>query len=125
MSGIGQNARFYEDFTIGDAWVTPRRTITEADIVAFSAFSGDHNPIHTDQEFAKTTIYGDRLLHGPAGFAIACHYNAADAGSLQDDGRGRRHAVPSRRRRCADAARRPAGRDRAQTGAGVRRRSSP
>lgn len=68
---IGPNARYYEDFEIGERWVTPRRTITETDVVTFAAFSGDHNPIHTDAEYAKTTIYGDRLLHGPAGFCIA------------------------------------------------------
>ena len=71
MNMIGPNARYYDEFTVGESWTTARRTITETDVVTFAAFSGDHNPIHTDAEFAKTTIYGDRLLHGPAGFAIA------------------------------------------------------
>ncbi len=71
MGNIGQNARYYEDFVVGEEWVTPRRTITETDVVMFTAFSGDNNPIHTDAEFAKDTIYGERLLHGPAGFVIA------------------------------------------------------
>lgn len=71
MNNFGPNARFYEDFEVGEHWVTPRRTITETDLVVFAAFSGDSNPIHTDAEFAKTTIYGTRLLHGPAGFVIA------------------------------------------------------
>src|SRR5260370_8991033 len=69
--GIGPNARYFEDFNIGDQWDTPRRTITEADIVNFAALTGDHNPIHTDEEYAKHTIFGGRILHGPAGFAIA------------------------------------------------------
>lgn len=68
---IGQNARYYDDFVIDEQWATPCRTITEADVVNFTAFSGDNNPIHTDAEFAKRTIYGERLLHGPAGYAIA------------------------------------------------------
>ena len=67
----GPNARYYEDFQLGDSWESPRRTITEADIVLFAAFSGDHNPVHTDEEFAKTTPFGGRILHGPAAFAIA------------------------------------------------------
>lgn len=71
MSSAGPNARYYDQFTIGESWETPRRTITETDVVVFAAFTGDHNAIHTDEEFAKTTIYGTRLLHGPAGFAIA------------------------------------------------------
>lgn len=68
---IGKNACYYEELNPGDNWVSPRRTITEADIVMFAALTGDHNPIHTDEEFAKTTIFGGRILHGPAGFAIA------------------------------------------------------
>jgi acyl dehydratase len=68
---IGQNARYYDDFVVGEEWITPRRTVTETDLVMFTAFSGDNNPIHTDAEFAKDTIFGERLLHGPAGFAIA------------------------------------------------------
>jgi acyl dehydratase len=70
-SGIGQNARYYEDLNEGDTWESPRRTITEADVVMFAALTGDHNPIHTDEEFAKTTQFGGRILHGPAAFAIA------------------------------------------------------
>ncbi|MEZ5925880.1 MAG: MaoC/PaaZ C-terminal domain-containing protein [Hyphomicrobiaceae bacterium] len=68
---IGPNALFYEDFDVGKCWVTPARTITEADIVMFAAMTGDYNPVHTDAEYAKTTPFGVRLLHGPAGFAIA------------------------------------------------------
>lgn len=68
---IGKDARYYEDLNPGDCWVSPCRTITEADIVMFAALTGDHNPIHTDEEFAKSTIFGGRILHGPAGFAIA------------------------------------------------------
>ncbi|QEX25236.1 MaoC family dehydratase [Hypericibacter adhaerens] len=68
---IGKDARYFEELNPGDSWVSPRRTITETDIVNFAAMTGDHNPIHTDEEFAKTTIFGGRILHGPAGFAIA------------------------------------------------------
>lgn len=68
---IGPNARYFDGFKIGDSWESPARTITEADVVMFAALTGDHNPIHTDEEFAKKTIFGGRILHGPAGFAIA------------------------------------------------------
>jgi acyl dehydratase len=67
----GPSALYYEDFRIGQSWVSPGRTITEADVVAFAGLTGDYNPIHTDEEFAKTTVFGGRILHGPAGFAIA------------------------------------------------------
>jgi len=71
VSAIGPNAHYFEDFAVGNAWVSPRRTITEADIVMFAGLTGDYNPIHTDEEFAKTTPFGGRILHGPGVFAIA------------------------------------------------------
>jgi acyl dehydratase len=70
-ASIGPNARYFEEFNVGDSWVSPRRTISEADVVMFAALTGDFNPIHTDEEFAKNTIFGGRILSGPAGFAVA------------------------------------------------------
>lgn len=40
------------------------RTITEADIEKFADVSGDHNPVHMDEEFAKTTLFKSRIAHG-------------------------------------------------------------
>jgi acyl dehydratase len=68
---VGPNAMFFDDFTVDQSWNSPRRTITEADIVMFAGMTGDYNPVHTDEEFAKTTPFGTRILHGPAVFAIA------------------------------------------------------
>jgi acyl dehydratase len=70
-ASIGPNALYFNDFSVGQRWLTPRRTITETDVVMFAAFTGDYNPVHTDEEFAKTTSFGKRILHGPAVFAIA------------------------------------------------------
>lgn len=69
--GIGPNALFFDDFEVGMSWLSPRRTITEADIVLFSGMTGDYNPVHTDEEFAKTTPFGTRIFHGPAVFAVS------------------------------------------------------
>jgi acyl dehydratase len=55
---------YFEDCCIGDRLVTMGRTITEADIVMFAAFSSDWNAMHTDTEYAKTTIFGERIAHG-------------------------------------------------------------
>lgn len=55
---------YFEDCCIGDRLVTTGRTITEADIVMFAAFSSDWNAMHTDTEYAKTTIFGERIAHG-------------------------------------------------------------
>lgn len=68
---VGPNALYFHDFQVGASWSSPRRTITEADVVMFAALTGDYNPVHTDEEFAKTTPFGTRILHGPAVFAIA------------------------------------------------------
>jgi acyl dehydratase len=63
--------KYYEEMEVGDEWTSPARTITEADLVIFAGFSGDYHPLHTDEEYAKKTQFGGRILHGPAGFAIA------------------------------------------------------
>jgi acyl dehydratase len=50
-------------FSVGDtAEIT--RTIEQADIDAFASVTGDHNPVHVDEEFAKTTRFGKRIAHG-------------------------------------------------------------
>jgi len=56
--------RYFEDFKVGDKIVTRGRTITETDIVTFSAFSGDWHPLHTDVEYAKKGPFGERIAHG-------------------------------------------------------------
>lgn len=57
-------ARYYEDLPVGFEFTTPRRTVTEADIVNFAGLSGDFNPLHTDDDFAATTPFGGRIAHG-------------------------------------------------------------
>ena len=63
--------RLYEDLNIGDEFVTATRTLTEADLVWFCSFTGDWLPIHSDEEFAKTTEFEGRIFHGQCGYAIA------------------------------------------------------
>lgn len=40
------------------------RTISDDDIRAFANATGDHNPLHLDEEFAKQTRFGKRIAHG-------------------------------------------------------------
>lgn len=50
-------------FKVGDsAEIT--KTIEQADVDAFAEVTGDHNPVHVDEEFAKTTRFGRRIAHG-------------------------------------------------------------
>jgi acyl dehydratase len=63
-------SRYYEDFELGERFVTPGRTITEADVALFAGLSGDFNPIHTDEEVARRSSFGRRIAHGPLGIAL-------------------------------------------------------
>jgi acyl dehydratase len=63
--------RVFAEFEIGQRYVTPARTITEADIAAFAGLTGDYNPVHTDEEFAAATDFGGRIAHGPMGIGLA------------------------------------------------------
>lgn len=62
---------YFEDLTEDVSIITPARTITEADIVMFAALSGDWNQLHTDAEFARDTVFGERIAHGLLGLAVA------------------------------------------------------
>ena len=52
-------------------YLSPGRTVTEADIVAFAGLSGDYNVLHTDAEFMRTSIFGERIAHGLLGLSIS------------------------------------------------------
>ena len=54
----------FEQFEVGDEFVSQSRTVTEADVVAFAGLSGDFNPLHTDALFASETPFGERIAHG-------------------------------------------------------------
>jgi 3-hydroxybutyryl-CoA dehydratase len=53
----------FEAFAVGDR-ATFTKTITDADLLLFTAVSGDHYPLHGDEEYAKTTRFGGRIAHG-------------------------------------------------------------
>ncbi|MDZ5459724.1 phenylacetic acid degradation bifunctional protein PaaZ [Azohydromonas lata] len=56
--------RHFEDLRIGDSLLTHRRTVTDADIVAFGGISGDFFYMHFDDIAAKETAFGQRIAHG-------------------------------------------------------------
>ena len=61
---------YFEDYSLGESFVSPARTITEADIVNFASLTGDWHPLHTDLEYAKSTQFGERIAHGMLTLAI-------------------------------------------------------
>ena len=54
----------FEDLTVGDSLLTHRRTVTDADIVAFGGISGDFFYMHFDEIAAKASPFGKRIAHG-------------------------------------------------------------
>jgi len=62
--------RYFEDIAVGETFESPGRTVTEADIVLFAGLSGDYNILHTDAEFMKQSIFGERIAHGLLGLTI-------------------------------------------------------
>jgi acyl dehydratase len=56
--------RWFDDFSLGECFVLPSRTMTEAIFLAFQAASGDNHPIHYDAEFCRARGMPGMLAHG-------------------------------------------------------------
>ena len=63
--------RYFEDFAAGEVLISAGRTITETDIVNFAGISGDYTQLHTNAEFARQDLFGQRVAHGLLGLAVA------------------------------------------------------
>ena len=66
MSFSEMHGHYIEDLKVGMSAVFGK-TVSEADIVAFAGVSGDTNPIHLHDGFAKSTRFGARIAHGMLG----------------------------------------------------------
>lgn len=55
--------RTYEDIKIGDKDFV-KKVVTEADVVDFARISTDNNPVHLDEEYARSTPFKSRIAHG-------------------------------------------------------------
>tara|TARA_E500000331_G_C16688224_1_gene468496 strand:+ start:76 stop:528 length:453 start_codon:yes stop_codon:yes gene_type:complete len=60
---LNKHGLFIEDLKI-DQQATFEKKITEEDINQFSKITGDNNPVHTDEQFAKQTMFKKRIAHG-------------------------------------------------------------
>ncbi len=54
---------YFDELTVGQA-VETSRVVGAADIEAFAEVSGDNNPVHLDDAYARTTTFGERIAHG-------------------------------------------------------------
>lgn len=53
----------FDEINVGDT-ASMSRTVTDNDIRLFAYLSGDNNPVHLDEEYAKSTAFGERIAHG-------------------------------------------------------------
>jgi acyl dehydratase len=63
--------KYFDEFAVGDRFTSPRRTITQTDIINFACLSGDFNAPHVDFEFCRQQSYGEIIAHGPLVFSVA------------------------------------------------------
>ncbi len=71
MSQDRPRGLYFEEFEEAVDLVSPGRTITETDIQIFAGLTGDYTQIHTNVEFCKDTVFGQRVAHGLLGLSIA------------------------------------------------------
>lgn len=62
---------YFEDCELGEVMKSLGRTVAEGDIHNFAGLTGDWNPLHTDAEFARQGMFGERIAHGPLVFSLA------------------------------------------------------
>jgi acyl dehydratase len=81
--GSPDGLSYYEDYEIGQGGRTFGRTIQDTDVWAFAAVSGDYNPVHFDDVYAReATAFDGRVAHGLFGVAMATGLMARDAPEL-------------------------------------------
>lgn len=54
---------YFEDLSVGMR-ETLMKTVMNEDVIGFANLSGDHNPIHLSEHFARKTRFGERIAHG-------------------------------------------------------------
>jgi len=69
--GEKTRGRYFEEFELGDVMVTEEYVVTEEGIMAFARLTGDDNPMHTDPDYAKTHMFGQRVAHGLLVLSVA------------------------------------------------------
>jgi acyl dehydratase len=63
--------RYWEDCEVGDEGVSPTVKVTGQVIDLYADVSGDHTPLHVDEEYARKSHFGERVAHGLYGLAVA------------------------------------------------------
>ena len=58
---ITSHGRTFDEFKVGEKMLLPLMTITEASVMSWAGLSGDFNPLHVNEEYAKTTFLGKKV----------------------------------------------------------------
>lgn len=66
MGATVQQGLYFDELSVGQSAET-HHVVGAADIEAFASVSGDVNPVHLDDAYAKTTPFGGRIAHGMLG----------------------------------------------------------
>jgi acyl dehydratase len=61
----------WEALEPGRRFETARRRIEAADVEAFAELTGDRNPLHLDEAYARASVFGERVAHGLLGTSVA------------------------------------------------------
>ncbi|GAC1608857.1 MAG: hypothetical protein NVS3B26_07510 [Mycobacteriales bacterium] len=61
---------FFEDFHVGQTFISGVRSVTQDDLDAFIALSGDAGSVHRDADYARSMGFDGPVLHGPFGIAV-------------------------------------------------------
>ncbi len=62
--------KYYDEIALGEERLSPRVTVTEGHILAYAGVSGDFSPLHMDEEYARSTEFGQRIAHGLMGLSL-------------------------------------------------------
>ena len=65
------NGLLWDEFPADGRWRTAERLVTQGDIERFSELSGDMNPLHLDDEYARAAGYAGRIAQGVLGTSVA------------------------------------------------------
>jgi acyl dehydratase len=72
MSKFGPAVKFFDDFAVGNVFTTQGRTMAESDNMMWAMFTGDMNPMHVDEEYAREFgLFGGRFPAGLQVIAVA------------------------------------------------------
>ena len=63
--------KYWDDAKVGDACVSPTYTVTKERILAYADLTGDHTPVHVDEDYANASHFGCIVAHGLFGLSIA------------------------------------------------------